>query len=565
MFIMISILSMLVFIPMSLVNYHTAKQRIESRTTGEAFSLVNLTLDKIGGSIDNAQNLAFSIAAGESFSMNNKDELIAEYIRNYISNNRLIPETIYYINAAGKVICNRQVYYDIMGNPMLDTLVEKAWDNFGNMSWSQPYHSPLSGTTVAVVYPVENKTRERLGVLIVELALDEIKETLYQLVAKDRTYVLLTSEGRIVALDRTNAMLPLEDGYYFGDFTAETTGLLLNCSVGVSQHKIDDRDLIIVKSQRSRIGWILFNTIDRKKFNADLESLAKIQLSTGILWILLLFFFAVFISYTISKPIRKLITHMTLYRDPESASPIPIFHRDEIGQLADSYNQLLDKIKNLVIEVKETEREKKQYELNMLQNQIQPHFLYNTLACISSLAKQNHIDEVRNTISSLVNLLSFTFDKPLEIVYLTEELEAVKMYIQIQKTRYGDIFDMVFFISDAAKIKKIPKLTLQPVIENTIINSIILKHQPGCIIKLSAVVEGGNLVIKIEDNGIGLKTEMADFPDDYKTNPRALDLYARVGMIDSDKRLKLYYGAEYGISICGDENTPPFVLLTLPA
>jgi sensor histidine kinase YesM len=148
--------------------------------------------------------------------------------------------------------------------------------------------------------------------------------------------------------------------------------------------------------------------------------------------------------------------------------------------LEESYNQLLETIKNLIGEVKYKEEEKKQYELNMLQIQIQPHFLYNTLACIGSLAKLNKIDEVRNTLSSLVNLLSFTFDKPAEIVSLSEELEAIRMYVQIQKMRFGNIFEVDFQVTGEAMKRSIPKLTLQPVIENAIVNSILPRnHKNG--------------------------------------------------------------------------------------
>jgi hypothetical protein len=94
-----------------------------------------------------------------------KDALLAEFIKNYVANNQLISEILYYINSADKVICNRQIYYDIMGNPMLETIAAKAWNSFGSIRRGQPYHSPISGTTIAVVYPIEGKSMEQFGVL----------------------------------------------------------------------------------------------------------------------------------------------------------------------------------------------------------------------------------------------------------------------------------------------------------------------------------------------------------------------------------------------------------------
>jgi sensor histidine kinase YesM len=539
---------------------------MESRLTNEALNIVNLTLARISSFLDNSQNLVFSITAGQNMVMSDKDNLIVEFIKNYATNNQLISETLYYINPENKVICNRQIYYDIMGNPMLETLAENAWSSFGSISWSQPYYSPISGTTIAIVYPIESKSMERLGVLVVEISLIGIREALdQQLVSGNRSYILMTSEGNIIALDRNNAYLPFS-GNIGGERLLEGgTELLTSCREGISRVKLNENELIIVKSLRNRVGWTLYSIIDRKTFYTDLNSLAKIQISTSLVWIIILLFFSIFISRNFSTPIRDMVDSMASYKDPETASPIRIIRHDEIGTLAESYNQLLETIKNLIWEVRHKEQEKKEYELNMLQSQIQPHFLYNTLACIGSLAKQKRIGEVRNTISSLVNLLSFTFDKPAEIVDLPEEFEAIKMYVQIQKMRFGDIFDVSFQASDEAMTKKIPKLTLQPVIENAIINSILPSHKKDSMIRLKASVKGTNLIIIVEDNGLSLRGENIGDLENHNYNPRALDIFTHLGMINSNKRLRLYYGPQYGISLQDSENGKPAVVVVLPA
>jgi sensor histidine kinase YesM len=460
-----------------------------------------------------------------------------------------------------------------MGNPMLETLAKNAWNSFGSIRWSQPYRSPISGTTIAVVYPVEGKSMERLGVFIVEISLARIREVLdQQLVSGGRSYILMSSEGNTIAVDKNNVYLPFKNGGYFPftdnaggeNLTEEGVWLLSSCREGISRVKINENDLIIVKSTRNRVGWILYSIIDQRTFYTDLDSLAKIQIGTSIIWIFILMLFAIFISHNFSTPIRDMVNSMSSYKDPETASPIRITRHDEIGALAESYNHLLERVKNLIGEVRYKEREKKDYELNMLQSQIQPHFLYNTLACIGILAKQNRIDEVRNTISSLVNLLSFTFDKPAEIVDLPEELEAIRMYIQIQRMRFGDIFDVSFQISDEAMAGKIPKLTLQPVIENAIINSILPSHKKDGVIRLEASVEGNNLIITVEDNGLGFRKENIESLENLNYNPRALDIFTHVGMINSDKRLRLYYGPRYGISLKDKGNGKPAVIVVLP-
>ncbi|GHV39268.1 hypothetical protein AGMMS49546_11030 [Spirochaetia bacterium] len=565
MFIMIFVLSMVVFVPMSVISYKAAEKKLEARMTQDAFSLANLTLNRINAYIDNAQSLVFSILTSRDLSAVSQDELIAEFLINYARNNQFISQTIYYINPMGKVISNRQVYYDIMGNPMLSVLADSAYDNFGGLNWSQPYHSPLSGTTVAFVRPVESKTKEKLGVLIVELNLSDIKDSLdRQLLEAGRTYVLMTSSGNIVTLDRASSLLPFVGGVYHDALRQNAIDLLVQSPEGVSARKIDSRDLMVVKSQRNRLGWILYTVIDSGAFYRDLKSMAGIQISTTVIWAFVLLLFAIFISHYFSGPIRKLIETMSSYRNPEEAQPIPITRNDEIGRLAESYNQLLERIKNLVDDVTRSEQQKKRYELNMLQSQIQPHFLFNTLACISSLAKQNRIDEVRNTISSLVNLLSFTFDKPAERVYLSEEIEAVQMFFQIMKIRYGEIFQVKYLVSEEALNIRLPKLILQPIVENAIFCSIIPKHQTDGMIIVNAQVEHEHLVIRISDNGQGMNQEKIDQFLYRKINPRAADVFIQVGIINVDNRIRLYYGEQYGLSIASKENEGTCVSVIIP-
>jgi sensor histidine kinase YesM len=98
---------------------------------------------------------------------------------------------------------------------------------------------------------------------------------------------------------------------------------------------------------------------------------------------------------------------------------------------------MLKRLNDLICEIERTEKEKQQYKIQMLQSQIRPHFLYNTLACISSLAKQNRIREIRTTISAVISLLAYTFDKTDDFVRIQEEIEALDMYVRIQKIRYG--------------------------------------------------------------------------------------------------------------------------------
>lgn len=210
-----------------------------------------------------------------------------------------------------------------------------------------------------------------------------------------------------------------------------------------------------------------------------------------------------------TSPIRTLVQKMDHSRDFTVIFPLTTTRKDEIGKLYSSYKAMLNRIHFLIKEIKEIEERKKETELKILQSQIAPHFIYNTLACVISLAKQNKTQEVVQTIKSLVSLLSFSIDRISSIVKLQDELEMLRMYVQIQKVRYGD---KISFIEDCdPKTLNCPilKLTLQPIVENAIFHGLAPQKKSGTII-IRTSRHKDKVQIHIRDNGMGMTQEVAN-------------------------------------------------------
>jgi len=230
---------------------------------------------------------------------------------------------------------------------------------------------------------------------------------------------------------------------------------------------------------------------------------------------------------------------------------------DEIGQLIKSYNYMIDNIHRLMHDVRV-------YELKMLRSQIGPHFLYNTLSCISILAKQQKLTEVRQTINSLINLLSFSFDRQDEFVELKDELSSLEDYIYIQKIRFGDIFEYKVDIGKNCETCLIPKLTLQPIVENSILHGIMANSSKLKKIIIKARIHNNKLIILVYDNGIGMSNkkikELLDLTDEKNRHKR----FSSIGISNINQRMILYYGPEYQLKIRSSTGNGTVVRITIP-
>ncbi len=213
-----------------------------------------------------------------------------------------------------------------------------------------------------------------------------------------------------------------------------------------------------------------------------------------------------FLAKNVTRPIQKLVKSMSevqngwLHRVSMSVSD------DEIGQLKNSYNAMLIEINHLIEELIQKEKNLQKAELDALQEQIKPHFLYNTLDTIRYLLLENETDKVYNMLETLGNFYRRFLSKGSRDIPLEEELGIVKDYLMLQKNRYEDVFDDEYDIQEDLLKIRVPRLILQPFVENAIYHGVRLKGEKG-LIKLTAYIADGVLHIKIYDTGVGMGDE----------------------------------------------------------
>ncbi len=280
--------------------------------------------------------------------------------------------------------------------------------------------------------------------------------------------------------------------------------------------------------------------------------------------------FSVVAAWSLSKsiytPIKKLHDVTTTITKNDLQALMTNDNVDEITELGMSFNIMIGKIKELLdSKIKEQENLKKA-ELRALQAQINPHFLYNTLDTIIWMAESKKTDQVIKIVSALSNFFRISLSKGMDWITIGEEVERIRSYLTIQKMRYRDILDFKIEVQENVAENTILKLLLQPLVENALYHGIKNKRQKGTISVRARRKDDNEILLEVEDNGIGftpekltqLRTELEEDSDDIK-------LESGFGLGNVNKRIRLYYGKAYGISIQSEYTTGTCVSLVIPA
>jgi two-component system sensor histidine kinase YesM len=272
------------------------------------------------------------------------------------------------------------------------------------------------------------------------------------------------------------------------------------------------------------------------------------------------------ISRSIYIPIKKLHDVTSTITKNDLQALMTSSNVDEITELGLSFNIMIGKIKDLLdSKVKEQEYLKKA-ELRALQAQINPHFLYNTLDTIIWMAEAKQTDSVIEIVSALSSFFRISLSKGRDWITIGEEIERTRSYLTIQKMRYRDILDYRIEVDERTLNYTILKLILQPLVENALYHGIKNKRAGGIITVRAIQKEENEIVLEVEDNGIGfspeklvlVQAELADDSDDIR-------LESGFGIDNVNKRIKLYYGKQYGISIKSEYKKGTCVSLRIPA
>ena len=270
---------------------------------------------------------------------------------------------------------------------------------------------------------------------------------------------------------------------------------------------------------------------------------------------------ALWLSRVVCGPLRSMTGTIEKVGEGDLSLRTEVTTADEIGTLGKEFNHMLDYIEDLIAQVIEEEQQKKDAELEALQYQITPHFMYNTLNSIKFAAFLKGEKELAGLIGDFVELLQASINKKGSFLSVADEIHILKNYIHLQDFRYQGSFQVEYEISEEAHRCYIPRLILQPLVENALLHGIDIKRQTGKI-WISGKVKEGELILIVKDNGRGMtEAQIRDLLGSREKKTKGL---SAVGVPNVKERLELYYGEKGGMKYDSSSNGT-IVTVFLPA
>jgi len=331
-----------------------------------------------------------------------------------------------------------------------------------------------------------------------------------------------------------------------------------------SMYSFNGEKMQAVCSRSEYSGFSLIYMLNYKVIQEQNTTITKMMFAIIAVTITISLLMTLFLTTNLTTPLSKVISRVKGIAMQEY-DPVPeIEGEDEIGILGREINILGSRVKQLINEAKENEKAKKDLEFKVLQNQINPHFIYNVLNSIKIMSEVQKSDGIYNTITALGELLRETSKGTSDEITIRQELYLIEKYVEIQKIRKMGLIKVEYQVDEKILDCKILKFLLQPIVENSITHGLSDKKGMGIIIISADDTKEDLIEISVTDNGIGISQERLRQIMLSDTGSRPVSKYSSIGLLNVSDRIKLTYGEHYGLEISSEENKYTKVKITIP-
>lgn len=321
-------------------------------------------------------------------------------------------------------------------------------------------------------------------------------------------------------------------------------------------------ETIYIKSSLiDKTDWYLVTILPESSIIAEINTqrfyLFLIVIIFGGTSIILAFYFV----DSINKRLSKVIKGMRCVQSGDLNYYIENDTNDELGELIDSYNYMIGKMSILIEDQYKLGKDVKNAELKALQSQINPHFLYNTLDMINWMSYKKMNKEISLAVKHLAKFYKLSLNKGKDLISIQDEIQHISLYVNIQNMRYNDRISLRINIDEAINDYLIPKITLQPILENSINHGILGKGEGEGLISILGYSMNSDIILTIADNGIGIKEETLNL---LLSNKLTSSKGSGYGLKNIDNRIKLLYGENYGLSFKSVYGQGTTVIIKIP-
>ncbi len=397
----------------------------------------------------------------------------------------------YYVE---KLALKRDRFKSIQEVSWFDTLLDYAGGyllkyNSGNLF--EPVDNENYVSHVRIINDIQ--TMEIIGVLVINITDDAIKKSFEKIIDRyDTDIAVFDEDNQPIVSFKKRSVSDLVNLREVFDYPPK-----------LSASKADMQKYLLSGHVMEKYNWKIVSAMKFDELSQDTGVFRIVTLIIIVFTGIILFIGSLTISRMIAVPAIKLLKSMKKIEKGEFVKIEAIKRNDEMGKLVHGFNIMIEEIQSLIRRIIKNQKDIRHAELQALQAQIKPHFLYNTFDVISSLALDGENRKIYAVIKSLGNYYRTSLSKGSEVITLKQEVDIVKNYLIIQQVRYGEIFIADFNIDERAEDFKVLKLILQPLVENALYHGIKPMGYGG-IIRISTQYNGDKVVVHVEDNGVGM-------------------------------------------------------------
>ncbi|MGG1519617.1 sensor histidine kinase [Paenibacillus oryzisoli] len=457
-----------------------------------------------------------------------------------------------YISRAAVIGLNEKVFFvgspwldrSVLGTPMMNDLLQNGSDH-------AYFHQ--SGTDNSIVTGRELRyNRSLIGMVMFNLNDDFIKKIFDVKPTPDSMLYVLDRKDEFIYQPDTSS-LPQETILKLADEFRDTEGSV--------ERIIQQTSYLVVIRKSDYTGWSTLALVPMNSLLTETARIRNIIATVALIVFIIIVIATQQVSSRITRNIRRLRSMMMHVMEGNmTLTTTEIHSKDEIGQLHLVFKSMVGELKRLLDDVVKKEKEKREAELAVLQAQIRPHFLYNTLNTVKYLAKLNGVPNIVEVSESLVELMRGVLGHSNEFLTLQEELQYVRSYVTIEKYKYVEPIHLHIEVEDEALLQlRVLKLMLQPLVENAIIHGISSSAHEG-LVQIRIYAESNELRIEVRDNGKGMTREQIDALFEEQKNTR----FSGMGVRNVHERIVRLFGVPYGVFLESEPEAYTTVQIRFP-
>ncbi|MDR6551747.1 histidine kinase [Paenibacillus qinlingensis] len=409
---------------------------------------------------------------------------------------------------------------------------------------------------------------QRTGYCSIMVNTDKLKELVENTeLTPNSTLYILNSNNEVIVSNNANFRGVLYEEILPVDRSRLTNGV--KTTINKEEVIVQEKDL------EQADGWRIVSIIPVQELTTDMHAIKNISIIAGIGIIVSMLIMGYFFFNNLTRPVMGLIADMKKIGKRDVGFRVKVRSTNEVGVLAYDINSMMDKMEemtsdifNTQIRLYESELSKKQAEFSALQSQINPHFLYNTLNCISSIGLEYGSKEIAQITSSMSKIFRYSIKND-ELVLISEEIQCIKAYMNIISIRYESKFSMEVDVDEKLLDMKTPKMILQPIVENAVYHGLERVDAGGHLRVSGHIDANGDVCFQVSDSGLGIDTEglasiKAKLNMDHSERVSNSLEGKSIGLSNINNRIKLLFGESYGVEIESQMGTGTTVIVKIP-